>query len=99
MYLVLYCCHYIFAQVDSPYISQTILLFIYDWTLLIYFFQIAIFTGSSTTKWTKLNYYCVFLMQVRFCLKVVLKSLDRIILGSAIWFCVFTSHMKIDLLS
>ena len=43
-------------------------------------------TGSSTTKWTKLNCYCVFFMHVRFCVKVVLKSWDRIILGTIISF-------------
>ena len=31
-------------------------------------------TGSSTTSWTKLNYYWAFFMQVGSCLKVVLKS-------------------------
>ena len=32
------------------------------------------YTGSSTTKWMKLNYYRVFVMQVKFCLRVILKS-------------------------
>ena len=57
-------------------------------------------TGSSTTKWTKLNCYCVFFMQVIFCLKVILKSWDRIILGTKISFHeIFTVRPLFDPMS
>ena len=65
----------------------------------LWLFQSLSYTGSSTTNWTKLNWYCVFFMQVRFCLKVVLRSWDKIILGTAISFCVFASPMKSEVWS
>ena len=50
------------------------------------------YKGSSTTKWMKLNYYRVFVMQVKFCLRVILKSWGRIILGTALLWKIESAH-------